>query len=205
MPDEHPAMFAGSAARAEVLGRLALRSRLLAIGDPAATALPGRDAPRRTTGGPAARGFTLVEVMVAMVLLSIGMTALIAAFVSSGQIGVLGRRQNAATTTRDRSPGACSSPRIPIRARQRQPGERRDHRRPELAVRTGGGAFRSQFTRRDDRHLLDGRRELLRLRQRQYGAGAGPCPRAWIVGHSAPSLQAQIQPRIRPTAGAPSL
>jgi prepilin-type N-terminal cleavage/methylation domain-containing protein len=75
-----------------------LRSRLLAIGDPAATALPGRDAPRRTTGGPAARGFTLVEVMVAMVLLSIGMTALIAAFVSSGQIGVLGRRQNAATT-----------------------------------------------------------------------------------------------------------
>ncbi len=52
--------------------------------------------PRR--GGLGPQGFTLLEVMIALVLLGIGMTALIAAFVSSGQIGVIGRRQNAATT-----------------------------------------------------------------------------------------------------------
>jgi prepilin-type N-terminal cleavage/methylation domain-containing protein len=48
--------------------------------------------------GLRAQGFTLLEVMIALVLLGIGMTALIAAFVSSGQIGIIGRRQNAATT-----------------------------------------------------------------------------------------------------------
>jgi prepilin-type N-terminal cleavage/methylation domain-containing protein len=42
----------------------------------------------RATGG-----FTLLEVLVAMVLLAVGGTALVAAFGASGQLGVLARRQ----------------------------------------------------------------------------------------------------------------
>ena len=77
-----------------------MRSHLLSSDDLVLTSLPDRILLRREIGGRAARarGFTLIEVMIALVLLAIGMTALIAAFVSSGQIGVLGRRQNAATS-----------------------------------------------------------------------------------------------------------
>jgi prepilin-type N-terminal cleavage/methylation domain-containing protein len=75
-----------------------LRSHPLSFTDLVLTAHPDRIPPRREIGGRAARGFTLIEVMIALVLLAIGMTALIAAFVSSGQIAVLGRRQNAATS-----------------------------------------------------------------------------------------------------------
>jgi prepilin-type N-terminal cleavage/methylation domain-containing protein len=75
-----------------------LRSHPLSFDDLFLTSRPDQILPRRENGWQDAPGFTLIEVMIALVLLAIGMTALIAAFVSSGQIAVLGRRQNAATS-----------------------------------------------------------------------------------------------------------
>lgn len=47
------------------------------------------------------RGFTLLETLVALVLVGIAMTGLLVTFVGSGQLGVLGRRQaNALTVAR---------------------------------------------------------------------------------------------------------
>jgi prepilin-type N-terminal cleavage/methylation domain-containing protein len=39
------------------------------------------------------RGFTLLEVLIALVLVGVSMTSLVIAFVASGQFGILGRRQ----------------------------------------------------------------------------------------------------------------
>jgi prepilin-type N-terminal cleavage/methylation domain-containing protein len=44
------------------------------------------------------RGFSLLETMIALVLVAVAMTALILAFVNSGQYGVLSRRQATALT-----------------------------------------------------------------------------------------------------------
>src|SRR5258705_11069333 len=40
-----------------------------------------------------ARGFSLLEMLIALVLVGLSMTALLVAFVASGQFGVLSRRQ----------------------------------------------------------------------------------------------------------------
>lgn len=42
---------------------------------------------------PAARGFTLIEVLVALILVGISMTALVLTFIASTRLGVLSRRQ----------------------------------------------------------------------------------------------------------------
>ena len=148
------------------------------------------------------KGTTLLETMIALVLVAVAMTGLIVAFVGSGQFGVLSRRQATAMAVArsiagqlDHAPWTDGHP-------ERQPRQRRRLRGSQCALRPERAAQRRQRSRLHPSRADRRHRDLRGIRERRRRPERPP-PRRDRALPRRFEMDARRRPRLplRPGAG----